>query len=355
MIMVDDSGLALSFVEQGWRYTSLEENAFLYDERSEFLARVDVELARMLPTASGAGSLRAALAQLAQAGSLAIELDHEHDAQEIGTETVVSLTLLGVRVDVRCAKQACAERIAAFYSACVVPAMSASPEVVVWCDWDEAGRYLFRSRPDDLDGTPLEGVEAQTLRSPRQPWTSTLPPIPALGIWPFKDRFAALHAATVRTTAGEGIVIVGERSAGKSTSALVLAQRLGAEVLADETTFVHCRTTMVEPFPHAVGVWRDGRKAQVPITDVVERVGRYPVSVSRIVFLRRTEGGPVKVGPITHSAALRRLLSHHRAAGASIGDAMQTLLHLAGRAESWEIEYSAYEALGDLICEFVGG
>lgn len=349
--MRSDSRLALSCVERGWRYSSLEQDAFLFDERSEFLARIDVDLARMLPSAaSEAGSLRTALAQLAQAGVPAIERDLEPD-----DATVISLSLLGVRVDVRCAKQACAERIAAFYSACVVPGMSASPEVLVWCDWDDPSRYLFRSRQDDLEGAPLEGVDVQTLRSPRQPWTSTLPPLPALASWPFKDRFAALHAATIRTTAGEGIMVAGERGAGKSTSALLLSRRLDAEVLADETSMVHIRTTMVEPFPHAVGVWRDGRKIQIPMTEACERIGQQPVPINRIVFLRRTNDGLSKVNRLSHSDALKRLLPHQRAAGAPIGDTMQTLLNLAGRVESWEIEYSAYEALGDLVCEFVEG
>ncbi len=347
--MKDDSQLGLSCVEQGWRYSSLDESAFLFDERAEFLARVDPHLAQLLPAASGAGSLSATLARLSQSTSPVAEADAASDGS-----TVVSLLLLGVRVDVRCAQRACADRIAAFYSACVVPPMSASPEVVVWCDWDDPGRYLFRSRPDDQEGVPLDGVEVQTLRSPRQPWTSTLPPIPALASWPFKDRFAALHAASVRTTAGEGVMIAGERSAGKSTSALLLSKRLGAEVLADETSLLHCRTTMVEPFPHAVGVWRDGRKVQVPITEVCDRIGRHAVSINRIVFLRRhDEAGPGTVRRISRADALRQLLPHHRDAGASIGDTMQTVLNLAARADSWAIEYSAHEELSDLVCGLV--
>jgi hypothetical protein len=322
---------------------------FFFDERSEYLARVDESIARLLSFAPTAAPLRAALDCVAQQGR-AMNL-----AEDSSSATVIPLSLLGVRVDVRCVYKRCADSISSFYSASVVPTLDASPEVIVWCDWKDADRQLFRSRPTESDGVPIEGVAVQTLRSGRKPWNSSLPPIPALASWPFKDRFVALHAAAVRTVRGDGIIIAGDRGSGKSTTALALSNLLGAELLGDETAFIHCRTTIVEPFPHAVGVWRQGRKVQVPITELCTRIGHQPVPISQIVFLQHDDDCDGQLRRLTHSDSLRELLPHHRDAGASMGDSMQTLLGLAARVESWLVRYSRREELTDLVGGLVSG
>ncbi len=354
----EDSQFALSCVEHGWRYFRLEGDVFVFDERSEYLARVDERIARLLP---GAAAMRSASAEVVSLRTVLADLvrqPSEVKPPDIGaglapgSRPVVSLSLLGARVDVRCAHAACAAAIRAFYSASTVSSPSSSPEVVIWCDWEKPGRNLFRSRPEDCAGIPLEGVFVQTLRSARRPWTSPFPPIPPLASWPFKDRFVALHAAMVQNVAGEGVLIAGDRGSGKSTTALGVSERLGAQVFCDETALVHCRTTLVEPFPHSVGVWRNGSKVQTPITEVCTRIARKAVPVSRMLFLK--PGASVsRVSRRSRSDALRELLTHHRDAGASIGDAMQTLLHLAAQAESWSIEYTDHHELVDLVCSLV--
>ncbi|MGH3874325.1 MAG: hypothetical protein ACRDSR_22970 [Pseudonocardiaceae bacterium] len=366
----EDGRLSLPCVERGWRYSRLDEDAFLFDERWEYLARVDDGIARLLPDAVAVmgsvsaedGSLRAVLANLARkrsepepsdvGGDVDVDTGSPSAEPTVRPPSVVSLSLLGARIDVRCAHAACAAGIAAFYSASIVPGGLSSPEVVIWCDWETPGRYLFRSRPDDSAGVALDGVLVQTLRSAREPWTWTLPPIPPLASWPFKDRFVALHAAMVRTTAGEGVLIAGHRGSGKSTTALLASERLGAHVLCDETALIHCRTTLVEPFPHSVGMWRSGRKVQTPITEVCSRIAREAAPIHRMLFLEPGASAS-RVSQRSRSDALRELLPHHREAGASIGDAMQTLLHLAARAEAWSIEYSTHHQLADLVCDLI--
>jgi len=360
----EDSRLSLSCVEHGWRYFRLDEETFLFDERSEYLARVDERIARQLPDAAAVlgsasatvGSLRAVLAGMAaqrpDTEPPSVGADTTSAEPAIRQPSVTSLSLLGVRVDVRCGHAACAAGIVAFYSASTVPGGLSSPEVVIWCDWARPGRYLFRSRPDDCAGVPLQGVFVQTLRSAREPWTWTLPPIPPLASWPFRDRFVALHAAMIRTAAGEGVLIAGDRGSGKSTAALRVSERLGAQVLCDETTLIHCRTTLAEPFPHSVGVWRSGRKVQTPITEVCTRIAHEAAPINRMLFLKPGASAS-RVCRRSRSDALRELLPHHREAGASIGDAMQTLLHLAARTESWSIEYTDRHELVDLVCGLI--
>lgn len=340
--------LALACVQRGWRFRRLDGRLFVFDECSGQMARVDERIAATLPNLTHGVSLTEAFRQALDSSTV------DTGSVTTGDEAVpVSLRLLGVRVDVRCTYSECADAITDFYSASLVEPGLSGPEVVVWCDLRSPGRQLFRARPDDEVGVPLRGVSVQTLRSPREEWRSTLPPLPALGSWPFRERFVALHAAAIRTTDGTGVLIAGERGAGKSTAALSLARRLGAEVVGDETAFIHCRTTLVEPFPHAVGVWSNGRKVQVPITDLGVRICDQAMPADVVVFLERRDGGVAETSRLSQAESLRALLPHHRSAGASMGDAMETLFGLAAESESWMITYSDLDemraAVGDLV------
>lgn len=335
--------------DRGWRYAWIGGDPYVFDEQTEYFARVSPAVLGRLSTGAPAGSLGEVIRSLAEAPDETGDASTGH-----GDIAVVRLRLLGVRTDVRCTYQECADGIASFYSASTVSGRASSPEVIVRCETREAGRYLFRSRPDDQAGTPLDGVYVQTLRSPEQPWTSVLPPIPALAAWPFKDRFVALHAAVVRLPDGQCLLIAGDRGSGKTTSALALAERVSAEVLCDETAFIHCRTNVVEPFPHAAGIWRDGRKIRVPITDVCSRIGTGAAAVSQIVFLRRAEDGPTRLSEVAKSQALRLLLGQHRDGGTPIGDAMQTVLDLVARCAASVIDYSVTDELIGVLCGLAG-
>lgn len=348
--MNSDQALGLACAERGWRLQRLGDRLFVFDEHSGQMARVDERIAAALPESAYGTRLMDVLRNARDAGI------GETRALTVSDDAfVVSLRLLGVRVDVHCAYQQCADAIGDFFSASVVEPTLSGPEVVVWCGLKTPGRHMFRARPDDDAGEPLRGVSVQTLRSSRKEWTSTLPPLPALGVWPFQERFAALHAAAVRTSKGKGVLIAGDRGAGKSTAALSLSGRLGAEMLGDETAFVHCRTSLVEPFPHAVGVWRNARKVQVPITELGVRICNHAVPVTVLLFLERRAEGVTETSRLSQSDSLRALLPHHRSAGASIGDAMQTLFRLAAEAESWLITYSVPDemlaAVSDLVYE----
>lgn len=152
---------------------------------------------------------------------------------------------------------------------------------------------------------------------------------------------------------GDGVVLVGDRGSGKSTTALALVKVLpGSELLCDETAFIHCRTALVEPFPHAVGIWRDGDKIQVPIVELCDRIARGPVEARRLVFLERGHARPDEVERLPQPRTLRRLLPHHRDAGASIGDSTQTLFDLADRLDSWVVRCSDPARLTELVRPF---
>jgi hypothetical protein len=340
-----DAALHLLCADRGWRSQRLNDQLYLFESRTDTLLRVDNSLIPPLLGSTRGASLADSLAEVAARRS-----DPSSSSQPVANadEHVVSLSLLGVRVDVRCVHQACADGIAGYFSAVHEPAPIASPEAIVWCSWPSAERYLFRAREDSTDGEPLDGVEVQTLDRPRGPWTSSQQPLPPLVDLPFRDRFVALHAAVLRPSNGGGLLVAGERGAGKTTAALSMANEHGAQLLADETAFVHCRTRTVEPFPHAVGVWREGRKSQIPVTDVCRSVSREPVELSQLVFLTR-RSGPAAVEDLQPEETLRHLLPHHRHGGADAGSAMATLFRLAADVKASIVSYSDYRDLGALI------
>jgi hypothetical protein len=111
------------------------------------------------------------------------------------------------------------------------------------------------------------------------------------------------------------------------------------------------RVRQVDDGAAGIGAARRAR-VQTPITEVCTRIAREAVPVNRMLFLK--PGAPAsRISRQSRSEALRELLAHHREAGSSIGDAMQTLLHLASRTESWSIEFPEHHALVDLVCDFI--
>lgn len=339
---VVDKGEALHqrCAERGWRSRRVGHELYLFEESTNYLVRVADTLLGPL-VASPTGSLEQCVAEALHGETGKV------DAQP-GPEWVVPLTLLGVRVDVYCDHEACAEGIASYFSATYQPKPLASPEIIVRCTRPEADRLLFRARDLADAGTALDGVTVAPIGEPPTPWTSTNQPLPPLDIWPFRDRFIALHAAAVRSTSGDGILLAGDRGAGKTTAALRLAVSHGADLLSDETAFIGCRTNVIQPFPHAVGLWKGDHKVQVPLADVCTSVCLQAIPATRIIFLNRAEGQR-EIRKVSPEESLRHLLRHHRHAGASDGDAMTTLLGLAAELDAWAVSYEHHEELGDAV------
>lgn len=345
-----DEALHLTCVERGWRSHRLNGDLYLFEDKTDKLVRIDDAVVTPLARTPQETSLADGLAQAMDVAT-ADDSSYEPRTGDL-SEWTVSLRLLGVRVDVRCVHKTCADDVKTYFSPVHDPHPAGSPEAVVRCSWPTADRHLFRAREDTAEGTKLDGVTVQILGTTQVPWTSSHQPLPPLTVWPFANRFIALHAAVVRASDGQGLLIAGDRGAGKTTAALALANDHGAELLADETAFVICRTTVAAPFPHAVGVWHDGQKVQVPVTEVCESIGDTPINVSRLVFLVRRPGG-VEDRPITPAEALRRLLPHHRHGGASTGDAMATILNMASTVRASVVSYEDYQDLGPTIAGLV--
>lgn len=344
--MID--GLPDLLIQRGWRcFRYGRDPAYLMDAATGSLSAVPETLLANVPHVpprhSGAETnltdFTRALAAGTSPPSSSARPNHE-----------LHLALLGGRILARFANARCRDDVARYFSCCV-DGSGSSPDVIVECDWEQADRYLFRARPEEFDGASLEGVHVQAFgETSPEPWSSAQPPFPPLSVAPFKGRFVALHAATLRDPCGDGLAIVGGRNSGKSTCALEFGRRCGFEFLTDETTFIHLRTTVAEPFPQSVGLWSDdGRKVPVPAVELFPRIARGPAVIQQVIILEPSEEVSYRVEELKPAAALRALLPHHRDAAASLDEAMVTLDHLARNACSIRVRYGNSAALTELL------
>lgn len=265
-----------------------------------------------------------------------------------------SFALLGGHVLVRTRHADCMAGIEAQFSAARIEPWT-TPDHIVECTWREAGRYLFRSRPSPPGGVgPLAGVRVLAF-NPDGPlagggdatvpeWPFADPPLPAFRLPPFRDRFVGLHAAAVVLPAG-GVVIVGARGAGKSTTAIELVNSYGGMLLTDETVFLHRRTAIVEPFACCVGTWEHGRlKHRLPAVEVCARVAVRPTTIDTVLVLRQ-EGNGVAVQPLDAGDAFQAMLNHHVDVGSDPDEAMTTLAMLARQIPVATVHWGSYADL----------
>ncbi len=342
-----NGAVANTFVRHGWRcFRHNRHGAYLLDAATGYLGRAPeqvVACALSVPVNGGIDLKRKNAAWAALASQ-----------RESDSHLELQLALLGGRILVRFAHKRCRDEVARYFS-CSHDRSGTSPDVIVECDWVRGDRHLFRARPVDQEGLPLEGVRVWPAgeEHPRE-WLSAQPPLPPLPEAPFKDRYIALHAATLRRPDGGGITIVGVRNSGKTSSALHLGLREGFEFLADETTFIHLRTAVAEPFPQSVGIWRDdGRKDPIPAAEIFPRVGYRPVLIDKLAVLTLDMETSALVEDLTPADAFQCLLPHTRDASASLEEEIVTLDHVARSVKAVRIRYHDRTDLPQLLDEVV--
>ncbi|MDQ3802531.1 MAG: hypothetical protein M3416_01555 [Acidobacteriota bacterium] len=275
------------------------------------------------------------------------------------------LSLLGAHILVRCRHKSCLDGIALHFSPHITE-KNCTPDVTVDCDWEEAGRYLFRTRPGEKTGVPLDGVKVHHQGNLSETdWIPLSPPLPPFDLPPFRDRFVGLHAAAVKSPGGRGALLIGERGSGKSTLAMKLASERGCEFLTDEVVCIHRRTLIVEPFAIAVGLKRDPAdpgtgKLLVAADKLVPAVARAPAQVSYTIFLSPRAGGTPPGPPVLERVAphvvFRNLLAHHLDVGSSMDESLVTLLNMAENTAGAQLSYQTFEDLlrsDELIMEFI--
>ncbi|MGH3568996.1 MAG: hypothetical protein ACRDRH_23820 [Pseudonocardia sp.] len=343
------------FVANKWRYSCHTGSGmcFLLDAESDYLSLVPEPMIRI----AGNVALHPDADLRTAATTWAAVIDDHLPKPPKTALPELRLRLLGARILVRFTHDECLRGVARYFS-CSHDDSACSPDVVVHCDWPQAGRYLFRARPAEADGVPLGGVQVQAYgENGIRTWVSMHPPLPPLALPPFRDRFAALHGAVVRRPDGGGALILGERDAGKSSCAIELSRQPGVEVLSDETAFVHLRTAIAEPFPQSVGVWSGGRKVAKPAAEVFPQVADRPAVIDHVALLhpQRTVGedhmGIFEISPVE---VLRALMPHLRDVCSSLDEVILTLDHIVRSTRAVNVRFGDRAEMLQLIPAAIG-
>lgn len=270
----------------------------------------------------------------------------------------VTLFLLGSFLHIKCKYRECAEEIKRNFVLNVVDKAWSTPDVIIECDWKQASRYLFRTRPND-EPRVLKGVKIISKGEANfQEWVYYDPPLPPYSIYPFKERFVGLHGAAVKTLKGNGLLILGERGSGKTTTSLELSNKYGYNLLTDETIFIHKRSNIVEPFLRQIKQRQEKNDEMnhviMPANEACKNVEMNPIVASQGIFLEHRQNlHKSYFRHISKSEALKYLLKHHIDLGCNMDEAMFTLAYLAHNLSFSIFYYSTYEELLQLSPKIV--
>jgi hypothetical protein len=262
----------------------------------------------------------------------------------------VTLFLLGCHLLVRCKYKECLDQISQTFSPVICTPWS-TPDVIVDCKWKKAGRYLFRTRPAENSG-PLIGVQVHTQgKLAESDWLYLEPPIPPFIVEPFRNRFIALHAGSVKTSNNNCLIFLGNRGSGKTTTTLILVDKYHCSLLTDEIVCIHKRTKLVEPFPRSVHVRENGngknpQKIAVSADKACRTVANQSALATHIIFLEPNGiFGKQEFLKISPSETFKNLLKHNLNAGCCPDESMVTLVQLAYELPAFMYRYGRYEDL----------
>ncbi|MGH0595751.1 hypothetical protein [Bacillus wiedmannii] len=269
----------------------------------------------------------------------------------------VTIQLLGGVIEAKCKYLKCLEGIKSFFSSCIIESWI-TPDIIIYCDWEEAGRYLFRTSPVvDENMKFLPGVFYKEKGSNKlHAWDSADPPLPPFVKEPFVNSFVGLHAGAVKGKKNNAILFIGPRESGKTTSTLEIVNNYPEEysLLTDETAFIRKRSCLIEPFPRLVlpRTLVDGKihKYALEANEAYKKVATSSAIITHIFFLKKGIGKPY-INEISPIEAYRKIINNYLYAGADLADSMITLAMIVNQVSLSSINYSSYEDLLSIINE----
>lgn len=255
---------------------------------------------------------------------------------------VLHLRVLGCEITLRFKSSTAADQARLMFGS-METAPWRSPDVLIDCAWPALTREFIRSR---LAGEKvLKGIRVYSAEQPcGAEWNSMDPPFPPVNLRPFRDRFVRLHAGAVVNKWGDALLILGESGYGKTTLCIQLVENYGYLLLTDEDSFLHRRTSLVEPYPVSFTPWK--RDAESSDTTRLQGRLRQSAAEAQGLILLRQHGSPsLKLMSINARVCLRALLAAQRPGGSEHSEAIATLVPLARAAKAAELDGGQYERL----------
>ena len=261
---------------------------------------------------------------------------------------VLWLRMFGTLILLRCKYIACKNGIEQFYDPFVC-SPSRTADLLVECDWREAGPYLFRARPES-EQELLEGVRFQLSgQQVLSNWESRDPPLPPMDLEPFRNRFVGLHGgAVIRKWDGKCLAFAGARSSGKTTLCRELDKLGDYSIIADETLLIHRRSKIAQPFPKATAIRLNAaveKKKLISASEAFVSLADAPSEISLFLLLERTTKECAGIDKLTALEAGHRILQHQVRAGTSWSEGMLTLLDLVTNVQCYHFRHSDYREL----------
>ena len=261
----------------------------------------------------------------------------------------IFLNILGVQLMINCLYEECANGITHHFSQFIEQPWR-SPDIIIECNLKSAERKLFRAI--DID-TALDDINIYLPRIGKiERWEYLSPLLPPYYLEPFRNRFVGLHASAVDVSGKGAIIIAGNRTHGKTTSAIHLVNSSsGCSLLADETVHIHKRSISVEPFPTSLYVCKsEGNnnitKRSVKAENACKLIAKRPISIYHLIFLNKdikyTESFKEEILP---EESIDLLLKHHVDLGCDKNEAMHTLFSLAKHIPATKFSFSKHEDL----------
>lgn len=175
--------------------------------------------------------------------------------------------------------------------------------------------------------------------------STALPIVPLLQDPHYDTRYTAMHAALLATASG-GVLVCGQRRAGKTTAALMFSRLALGDVLTDELVLLDasaraCGVSL--PVRERTGA--DRISYPLARTDV----GAPLVGVDHLVVLGAASADGVAVSRRVHDIVegLHLAAPHLRPLGGPLGTATDNLLGLLGDARVWHWQCRPWPALSD--------
>jgi len=259
---------------------------------------------------------------------------------DITAEPFVDLEFLGVSMRYLCEERTVAERISSLYAS-MIPQLRRSPDTLVKLgrrvDFDRLHRSVEGER-DDVHVRPSDADEWT-------PGSSNLPIIPAMQSPALAGRFCALHAALLSSSYG-GLLMCGERTAGKTTAALLARRLLPATVLAEETVLLD-DMGRVYGVPLPIRERNDGERVARALPNPPPSAQINALVPSVIVVLEAATGAPSWTEVASREEQMRLLAPHLRVLDGPLGRATASLLRLLRGAQVWCWRQRSWPALAE--------